>query len=476
MKKILGTLSICLLFVLTVAAAIFQGQIFFANSAYAAENEVKKYSLVPATYNSEPDQTLEKYNIENRNLDPFTPFDFDKGQRMDGSAFNFNYSQYNQIEEQYVTVGRHEDIELDNTLALGVWIYFDGTILHNLNLKLELENGETVVWHLSAEQLMALLTKSIEGFDVNPYGYNYLVFPFIKATNNLDLSSGEMLPAVTRFYVSYTSSTESEQVSRLTFYAPAITYSASNLNIEVTKQPYSFADFTFFKNEILNSLTVNDELTLPVQSVAIKYAWIGRRNVLTDPRDISWRVQFQTPTNSKSIRLGEKIKFEEEGAYVVEYRGYETVEEKQTIVLHKAFYVNISKLNAIYFNKNALRMNVDSTFVLSLNTSKILTDVSDYSFEYDESALQVTNNGGVVEVKPLKAGTHTLKAKVSAKRAISNQSKEYETSIEITAVKQNTGTQTWVKIILYVILGLILVGFAVSLIISLVKSRKNSVK
>lgn len=467
------------------------------NIALAEEKSEKIfYDLIPKNYNSEPSETFSKYNIENKNLDWFTPFDYQTNARMVGSSFKFDESEdgNHQIDDKYVLTDRVANVDLSNDkkYALSVWIYFDNSNVHNLTLSLQFENGSVLKWVLSSYKLLSLINKSQSEFIDVPFSWNKITLPFDEGVlTGESFKTGEYLSPVNKFIVTYKSDLSKENMSSLLFYNPSIEQVSAGTNISAEKQGYTIGSFNFFSENIANSVCVGDSLTLPSKTDAINFAWQGRRNLLLDkttqPQNqyVQWKVYISYPNDSqtkgKTLSFGDKIDFTEEGSYTINYRCYDRVtingESSEEIILSGYQTISVSSIHALYFNKSKINITVGKTYVLSLKTSSLFTNVSNFSFEYDTSALNVyLDDDGLVNIKAKKTGTFSVKAKVVGEREGFADSKEYETSIEIIAKKSKTDQNRTLRLIIYIILGVFGVALLLSFVILLVKSRKISVK
>lgn len=453
---------------------------FSVQNVLAEESQTEKYSLVPPNYNASPSETEEKYNIINDNLSPFTPFDFDKDKRMTGSSFRFNMDEFKRFQDAYVLVDRQTGIKKSGAMALSMWIYFDKVKLHGLSFVLELESGESLSFSMSQLELRDVVKRS-DYDETTPYGWTKIMIPFAKF-EGFDSISSELLPSPTKLVVSYYSLLEDTDVSSLLFFDVAIEKLEQSKSIETVKQSYTICKSYFFEKALIDGLCVGDSLTLPTEKNAIVYAWQGMRDLkneaLKTSTNLKWRVSIKDPSGKiTQSSFGEKITFETEGNYTIFYRCYETKDDKSTVILSAYLSINANKLNAIYFDRASLKIKVNVLSKINVATSSKFTSVSDISFEYDENCLEIVKKSdGSVFVKAKKTGEFTLKAKVTGKRVTTDE-KEYSTTLTIKAVKNSTkDDKLALKIFLWATLGCFILGFIISLVISLVKSRKLGVK
>lgn len=454
---------------------------FFVQTAFAEEETVSvKYSLVPPNYNASPDETETKYNIKNKNLSPFTPFDFDAGKRMNGSSFDFD-SDNNYCFQDQIVFADNQSIEYREDLALSMWIYFDATSLHNFSVVLELENGKTISWNLSANELFSLVAKS--SIDTTPHAWNKIVLPFKKATfsENYTFESGT-LSTIKQIKFSYYSALEDGDISSLLFYDVAVENAEETEKYSVTKQPYAFCKAYFFTDEQISNVCHGDSLTLPSEQNAILYAWQGKtdlkKSATEEGTNVKWRVYMLDPNGTtKQYSFGDTIEFSVAGNYTVFYRLSEVKDGSSKVILSSFCNVSANKLNAIFFDRKTLKTHKDVYNQISISTSAKFSSVSDISFEYDESAIEVSlDEDGKVLIRAKKVGEFKVKAKVRGVRPTSAE-KEYETTLTVKSLKpSNSDDNLALKIFLWSCLGCFVLGFLISIVILLVKSRKVGVK
>lgn len=461
---------------------------FFAMPVFAVQNQSAvaetessvKYSLVPANYNSNSAKTEEKYNIKNKNLSWFTPFDFDAGKRMAGSSFNFDTTSFQRFQNACVFVD-NQSISYRDDLALSMWIYFDDVSLHDFSVSLELENGSRISWTLSANELYSLVAKS--SIEETPHAWNKIFLPFKKATFSNDYSfSGGVLSPIKRIFFTYYSALEAEDISSLLFFDVAVEVADNVGEYSVTKQPYAFCRTYFFTDEQISNICLGDSLTLPSEQNAILYAWKGKtdlkKSAQEDGTNLKWRVYVLDPAGeTKQYSFGETINFSIAGNYTLFYRLNEVKDGSSKVILSSYCDIVSNKLNAIFFDRKTLKTHQNVFNQISISTSPKITTVSDISFEYDTNALDVSlDENGKVIIRAKKIGEFEVKAKVRGVRPTSEE-KEYETILTVKSVKNaNSDNNLALKIFLWSVLGCFVVGFLISIVILLVKSRKLGVK
>lgn len=450
----------------------------------AEEQSSQKYSLLSPLYNQNPSQTLSKYNISIEQTHSFTPFDFEKKERLEGMSFVLpTEEERNQIVEKYVTLDEVSDVSMDKDISLNIWIYFDTIYLHNLTLTLELENNETITWFLSATKLYSLVSSTgVLAIDSLPYGFVKFDLPIREAQCSGVIEEQNKLISPKKLTIDFTSTvTEIEGFSNLIFYDVYLAESKST-TATVQKQGYRFYSLNFFKQEILDSLVVGDSLNIPAKDRAIEYAWDGDSDLyeLSNKQTpyVTWKVLLKDPSNDniEYKTFGDKITFTKEGTYQLYYQCYNTSLSNDKPIVSASIAFTVGKLKPIIFGSSLKNIEVGKTYTLYLRTSSIFDTVSDFSFT-STTGLEVNYLGeGVVEIKATKEGKHTLTAKVNATRVVEPTDKEYSSTFKVEAVKVDEDNKTVFKIVLWSVLGVIFVVFIAIGIKSLVKANKNDVK
>ena len=491
LKGILAKIFICglaLMFLVPVFSVKTLGNVSLA------EEESVKYSLLPPTYNSTPSQTESKYNISTSQTSSFTPFDFDNKQRMSGMSFTLPVDDRGQINSEYIYVDEVQNLSNGTMYSLFVWIYFDNVNLHNLTLTLEFSNGAEALWFLSMSQLRSLLSK-YEGIEMSllPYGWNRLELPLFLAEVSGDITDGENYLTIERFIVDFSSDLADEftvDIARLRFYDIYLAESTLHEMVSVEKQPYRFYSFNFIDAELASSFCVGDSYTLPSFSKAVEYAWNGDLSLTssTNPT-IAWRVVVKTPDSENdtiTTNFGETITFSKEGTYQIYYQCVDISNSQDSsssdigasnqVILSGSQTINVRTLNAVYFNKSSLNIEVGKTYVIKVSSSSVFTEVSDFTFSASDNLEVVYTGNGYVEITATEEGEYELRASVEGSRLASPEKKTYTSSLSITASVPTENDNLVLKIVLWSVLGVfvvVLVGLGIKM---LVKVNKYDVK
>ncbi len=486
MKKVLQNifksmivLTLAVLFAVPSFSCEWAGQTALAES----EQESVKYELLSPSYNANADQTYDKYNITTEHTSSFTPFDFENGQRMSGMSFTFPADDRYQIVGEYINVDRIDQLSVSNDYSLVLWIYFDNVELHDMSITLEFEDGGSIFWNFTAQDLYALIRK-YSGVQISetPYGWNKFELPFYLAKTEGNIIEGSVYDSITKFKVDFQSDLlDTDTVAKLRFYDIYVAESSSNEYINVEKQDYRFYSFNFFEEEIVESLCVGDSLYIPTFSKAVNYAWSGDVS-LTDTRitTVTWKVVLKTPNENQEYlypSFGDKIDFDEEGTYQLSYQCYDTSVSSSSPIISGSQTIEVYKLSGVYFEKSSLNVEVGKTYVLNVYSSSKLYDVSEFSFVSSSEFLEVEYKGaGVFEITATKEGSFSVDVSVEGSRPASPTLKQYTSTLSVTASVKDNDNNKVLKIVLWCVAGVFVVILIVLGIKSLVKSNKYDVK
>ena len=445
-----------------------------------AENENISYSLVPSNYYTDPDKEA-KYNLSSANQDSFTPFDFETESRMPGNAFKFTEGENQQINNQFVKFDSHNDIDKNDSLAIVFWLYVDGIRLHNLELTIEFENGSSLKFTINRIELESLLMKENQD-NLLPYAYNKFVFPLTCGEAEGDIYNGDVLYAPTKMVINYSSLIPEEQKSqsfaKLYFYDVKLETSAQTEICVVEKQNYYISSFNLIPKEIAENVCVGDQYKIPFLSQVVRYAYKGKENLLNAANNYNWRIRVIVPDDKSTQEIynfGDTITFAQEGVYKIYYECVHSQEGNVQVDLYARNDVEVNSVNGIYFGKTKLNVFAGTGYKVTINTSTLLSNISDIEFEFDENSLAVDyDENGEVVVTAKKTGTFKLSAKITANRQMNPNMQEYKAELEI--VSKQAPSNLGYRIFLIVSLSVIGLTLLISVVILVVKSKKIVVK
>ena len=454
------------------------------------ENE--KHSLIGSNFANQTEDEFNKYNISQEYISSFTPFNLESGVRLAGNSFKFPVGDRNQIQNSFVKV--NETLIEEDDYSLFVWIYFDSVYLHNLTVTLELENGSTIKWLINSDELVNLVKKTTTVNILSlPFSWNKIEFPFSLATIDGEIYNLGKLYKINKLYVDFSSepiADEGEEdseidkldikYSNLYFYDIYISNSSQGEEYKVEKQNFRFYKFNFYTNDFIKSLCVGDQITLPLFSQAISYAWNGQVDYKKiESSLVSWSVLVKTPdkkNNFLRMNFGEKINLDKEGVYEIYYQCKDLNISNDAPIFSDGIKIDVRDLRGVYFDKNKYNLEVGKTYILKFHTSSVFSEITEINFTSDSPNLVVTNLGnGTVSVVTNKTGNFTISAKVKGKRLVSNVEKEYTENLKVNVYNKEQENKI-LKILLYLGLFCGIITIIIVLIKKVVENRKFKVK
>lgn len=458
-------------------------------AALGEEQEQVTYALVPNNFNERPTETMSKYHIDPNltyGLD-YNPIDEEHAKKREGMCFALPTTTQNQIENQYITP-LSPDVDEDE-FSLFIWINFNSIVVHNLDIVIEFEGGSSIAWRIKQEVLESLVKKNPNSVvEVDPFGWNQLELPFsysLAETQGQPFVDGK-LSKIERIVFDYTSDVqnENERFAALRFYDLYLAQSTNKDKISVIKQNYVNYSFNFEDEDLVSSFILGDSMKVMRKDQAINYAYYGDENLLGLPETvIKWKVKISSPEDDQpqEIDWGSTVNFDKEGTWTLYYqcidlRKSDTSSQYDTPLIVGHQTIVISKINGLYFDNQRMNMQYGKNYILYVHITDMFTSVSDISFEYNSEELTVEYLGdGSVRVSPLKAGEFTLTAKVEGTRKARPEQSTYSSSITISATKDED-KYAWLRITLWVLLGVsgvVLIAITIKLF---VKARKFDVK
>ena len=409
----------------------------------------------------------------------------------------------NQIENQFVYVDKNTVPEDDYSLF--VWIYFDTIYLHDLTIKLELDNGSTIEWFLDNATIVNLVKKTTSVNILSlPFAWNQLELPFSLAEISGEVFTLGYMNEISKLYFDFTSEEivadlpeggqgdvqdgdSLEEVfdityAQLIFNNVYISKTTTEDKYGVDKQNYNFYNYNLYSDEFLNSICIGDTLTLPnsYKSV-VNYAWNGFDDLKDGGKNtVSWQIVVKTPDSNNQYlypSFGDKITFSKEGTYEIYFQCLDTSISNTKPVISDSVKINVRPLKPVYFDKTTYTLEVDKTYMLNVYVSSVFLSVSDITFSSDNENIELVYNNNVLQVTTKKTGTYTIDIKVKGSRLITATEQEYTSTLKIKAdLSSEEKDNKALKIFLISALGLSVALFIAIMVTKIIKSRKVNVK
>ena len=458
-KLIKKTLAVFAAIVLAFSALC---TLCFGAKNYAfADGEPTEIMLVSSSYAGA---------LSGASLYAFTPMNFETDERMAGNSVKPN-TEANGTFDITIETENSQALNASNGYELGMWIYFPSAYLFNLSITLIGAGANNMSITISSEELEGLLTKPTtqlfnQDAAVDGYAWNYLEIPFSAFANKTNAIDGENYVAFSSIRLQYT--TDSENVcNALLFYDIAIKDSelVSPTIKEANKQPYRL--FKVEPNVDFSEIFLGDTISLPLKSVAVKYAYIGEINVLTDTTNYSIVAKVGNASEINSWEFNGNYTFDTEGATRVEFLAVNKSNSQTVLFDIRQFEVHQFVGLAIY--QNIKTFYVGQKIAIYVNTSSKLTSFDNLHFEVSgDSAKIVSSNTAekYVVLEIVKAGSFKLKATATGER-------KYDASLALIAEKSFEAEgiddgKNGVRIALWVAFGLLAaagIGFGIKAIL-----------
>ena len=437
-----------------------------------ADGELAKVELVSPSYAGA---------LSGASLYGFTPMNFETDERYGGQSVKPNINENG----TFSVILNAENVQALSTAkdyALKMWIYFPSTSIFNLSITLSGQNSLSedgslnyVITSDALTQMLAKPSDSLHSQDLETdgYGWNYLEIPF-SAFSKINATEGPNYIEFNAITLNYNTSSELSS-GALLFYNIAIEESAivNPVIKEENKQPYRL--FKVDANLDFSSVFLGDQLTLPAKSVAVKYAYIGETNVLTNTADYSIEARVLTSETDTAWEWSGVFTFNTEGANTVKF--FAKNKDSNRTELLKLYSFGVYDFVGLSIYQNITTFYVGQKIAIYANASTKLTDFSNLHFEIvGDSAKIISENATekYVIIEIVKEGNFKLVA-------TANGARKYDDSIALSAeksfvAKAQNDNKRGVKIAMWIAFGLVAslgIGFGIKAIID---ANKYSVR
>ena len=239
------------------------------------------------------------------------------------------------------------------------------------------------------------------------------------------------------------------------------------------------------KDNFLNAQTssyIGDSLKLTKTTDIFEYAIIGKQNLLTNSTGYVWSINLTTPTGAQHTFTFDKtrtITFEEHGYYLINIVLTTTGDDAYSII-EQTYNIFAEPFNFGFFQKSSYYFAVGTENIIYLTLSE------DFQID-DNSEIVITNESDEIatikhyiegdkiffKISTKNIGETSFKVEVSGYQSNKSKLETFDASLNISVVeteKEINSTVVWV------VFWILISGFAVYIIILVVKSRKFDVK
>ena len=420
------------------------------------------------------------YDGETTEVSSFTPFDYDKEVRMQGSSIVPRHDENDSVKGETYNLLSNGGLDASEDISVGLWVYFSDVFLHDLSLELYVDESNYMTLTIPKSILMDLCKKT-DQITEQAFAWNYLELPISAFTKFGSISDNGTLKNFKNVKIDYSSAEilQNYKYSNFRFYGLFLQKSTTS-NVSVTeKQDYTVYSFNFWDDDVINSIMLNDSLSTKNIASAVNYAWVGEMNLLNMQNFVSWQIILEKPNGEvKNYNFGDTITFDLTGSYTLSYKA-SSVNELYKFSLYDHIDIYVRGNNLIYFDFSNYKVKINEEYILPLRIDSVI------DLNTVESVLVEVSNPDIVEVvsldgyeykvKASKIGKTDISIKLKAKRHNKVEVIEYtaKTNIQVEKVKtQNIG----MKIFLYIALCVICIFAIVVAVKTIIDSRKNDVR
>lgn len=382
------------------------------------------------------------------------------------------------IDSAYVV----DEFSVNTSESIFMWIFIPSDYYFDLTIAFEDEQSNRISWTITRSRLTGLLSDSnADKFD---YGWKLFEFCVSDADMNDEVKTNIFSYKFKTLKVSYINNTgiyiESNK-NKFSFYHVFLAQSYSNHTTIVDSQ--SYVQYQLNPNFVGDKTYYIDDEVLFTNIKSIFDVLIVGQNDLREysNSNYSFEISVQNPEGDVvSKYFGEKFIFDTIGYHRVSITIKEYRSDASEVVFFEQmdFFVDYFSMGA-FTNVNYV-FEADEKTEISFKFSKsFLMQNEDIKVESsDKTIAEVTHyiKDGVcyVQVKGLKEGKFDLIVKANGSRAGTYDVKEY--SVKTAAKVVDSDKKSTSEVILWTVLAVYGGGFAIFVVISLVKARQVGVK
>lgn len=411
--------------------------------------------------------------VENQN-----PFDNSTSAMMTGcSIVPKTVDSLKNINSTYIV----NNFSVDLNTSIYMWIFFPDENINNLEISFGSLSGE-ILWSFPKAELSGILdNNAIDGY---VYGWRLFEFCLSDAEMSDDVKNNLSSTAFNSFTIKYTNAigtyveTNKNSFSFYHIYK-ADTHSSSSKIID----GQNYRQYKINENFVGQSnFFIDDEILFTNLNSLFEYLIIGQTNLTEfSSSNYSFEISVEDPNGESADKyFGEKFIFDTMGYYkiLIKVKEYRASGSKVVLFEQLNFYVDYFAIGS--FTNVDFEFEKGETTAITFNFSTAFIRSDDFEVKVsDKTKATITNykidgNTCHIEVLGLKKGKFDLIVEAKGKRAGTNEVKTYTLSTEAKVVV--TSQKSSSEIFLWVIFSIYGVGFAIFILILLVKSRRVSVK
>ena len=403
------------------------------------------------------------------------PFDEENEKMMTGYSFFPTEDSLKQVNASYYLNG----FSISKAESIFMWIFIPTEQTNKLTLTFE-AGSDYIKWDYETGELLTILkdlsTDMVSG---------WRLFEF--CVNDADMSDGAKNNlsslSFTKMNLIYANELEvilTETNNKFAFYH--VYKATSYLTESGIAKAQEYSVFKAKEEAFSKHYFIDEEIYFVSAEDIFEYLYVGQLNLLEYPStNYSWEfVMIDSESEENDYTFGEKYVFEKYGIHRLNLTLYEYRKDDTAIVMFTQFSFNVERFMLGSFTNIGYKVNVGETKLIKFK-------ISDY-FEIVENTLivEVSNKNKAsvtyylkdnicyIELTGLKDGDIMITAQAQSKNFDSNEPKTYFCTTEVEVVDDDKMSSE--EIFLWVIFGVCGTGFAIFVVISLVKSRYDGVK
>lgn len=467
----------------------------------ASETE-KTLSILSETFATTPESLL-NYGINQNYVHYFTPFNQHTSERLIGASFKpelVGSEDKKHIETSFnvdngVLSFDASTIDLTKTY-LEVWVNFDSKLnLITRGIKIELSDSENlngIYWLINIDELQTLLTREeLNQYDEKIYGSTISNTPIgwvkLKLPITSGITTGELIKNDKYNFTkcSFSQTNETGSAQPLSLYGMKL-ISTNTTQTERTSEILSYSNIAI--KQSAKVLHTNDKFYIgeafpkfmSINDVFVS-CWVGETNYLSNQNVANLKVRTDSGIGSNSqnyYSFGASDFIIRASAYSVSY-GFLLDNRFVGILTDRFTASNYGK--GVWIDSEEENIEIGKTKKIYFSVHEAFSYAS-ISFESSNEEVltikEVNYEHKYLVVEALKKGTAEIKISITDDRLIGTEFEEtgiinndYE--IEVVKVKKNTNTT---KVMLWIALGLFIVGLIYLAIKAILDARKIDIK
>lgn len=483
MKRILSLLCL-FIFGITICVPFLSGTKSIKTQTTAVTNseEVEfdedkltdKQTIVSTNYDELSGYLKEKATKNNN------PFDTKQNKMMQGASITPTASNIGEVSSTFPV----NEFVIDKNSSIYLWIFIPDENYYSLEIKFQTTMGDYISWNFNILRLIELISATTGSSQIQ-YGWKLFELNLSDAIVSFDIEDIDSY-TFSQMQISYTDSlNQNKKVSSntLSFYNVYMATSFGGKSNIVKVQNYSYYKFKpEFKN-MFDSLYVGDKYTFSSIENIFEYVYVGKFDLKNEVKNnYTWQTTFKRPNEEgDSINFGSEYTFQKEGFYSIgvtikEYR--KDTDYKQ--VLSATISTYCSEFNLGSFDNVSYELEKGQRISFNFNIVKDFVfdgeiEVKVSNENVAEITYYVSHNTCQIQLLGKKKGTVTISVSASGHRVGETKSQEFQ--VNTTAKIEDSNSFHNVEIIiLWVTLGLYLIGMLIYVIIAVVNHKKRGIR